>query len=235
MVGDIRNERPSDVIRAALYPFPALFGRRPDLKVRNIYDGKFECSFFMQQFEVLARKASQILIVNPGPDFLIAWSQKTKKYACKCCVAVPNIYVASAYRMEFKNLPFCIFSDIANYAKRFDLIAIVSPFTEEEFNIGTMLSAGNDQANFIALLPQTFVSASENNICTVLRDQGFLPGKIIAIASDATVTQPRKKMLLFAGRSTDLNVPVPVFFTQCDKDGSNLIVEKNISKQRSNS
>ena len=31
MVGDIRNERPSDVIRAALYPFPALFGRRSDL------------------------------------------------------------------------------------------------------------------------------------------------------------------------------------------------------------
>ena len=226
MVEDIRNEKPSDVIRAALYPFPALFGRRPDLKVRNNYDGKFECSFFLQQFELLARNASQILIVNPGPDFLLAWSQKARKYGCKCCVAVPNIYVASAYRMEFKNLQFCIFSDIANYAKRFDLIAIVSPFTEEEFNIGTMLSAGNDQANFIALLPQTFISASDNNICALLRNQGFLPGKIIAIASNATVTQPRKKMLLFAGRSIDPNAPVPVFFTQCDRDGANLIVEK---------
>lgn len=89
-----------------------------------------------------------------------------------------------------------------------------------------MLSAGNDQANFIALLPQTFISASENNICTLLRDQGFLPGKIIAIASNATVSQPRKKMLLFAGRSVDPNAPTPVFFTQCDKDGTKLIVEK---------
>ena len=225
-IDNIKNERPSDVIRAALYPFPALFGRRPDLKVRNNYDGKFECSFFMQQFEVLARNVSQILIVNPGPDFLLAWSQKARKYGCKCCVAVPNIYVASAYRMEFKNLQFCIFSDIANYAKRFDLIAIASPFTEEEFDIGTMLSAGNDQANFIALLPQTFISASDNNICTLLRDHGFLPGKIIAIASNATVTQPRKKMLLFAGRSIDLNAPIPVFFTQCDKGRTNLIIEK---------
>ena len=134
MVEDIRNEKPSDVIRAALYPFPALFGRRSDLRVRSNYDGKFECSFFLQQFETLARNASQILIVNPGPDFLLAWSQKAKKYACKCCVAVPNIYVAAAYRMEFKNLQFCIFSDIADYAKRFDLIAIVSPFTAEEFS-----------------------------------------------------------------------------------------------------
>lgn len=226
MVGDIRNEKPSDIIRAALYPFPALFGRRSDLRVRSNYDGKFECSFFLQQFEILARNASQVLIVNPGPDFLLAWSQKAKKYACKCYVAVPNIYVAAAYRMEFKNLKFCIFSDIAGYAKRFDLIAIVSPFTEEEFNIGTMLSAGNDQANFITLLPQTFISASDNNICALLRDQGFLPGKIIAIASNATVTQPRKKMLLFAGRSVDPNAPIPVFFTQCDKDSSNLIVEK---------
>ena len=226
MVEDIRNERPSDVIRAALYPFPGLFGQRSDFKVRSKYDGKFECSFFLRQFELLARNASQILIVNPGPDFLLTWSQKARKYGCKCCVAVPNIYVASAYRMEFKSLQFCIFSDIANYTKRFDLIAIVSPFTEEEFSIGTMLSAGNDHANFIALLPQTFVSASEDNICTLLRDQGFLPGKIIAIASNATVTQPRKKMLLFAGRSIVPNAPIPVFFTQCDKDRTNLIIEK---------
>ena len=237
MVGDIRNERPSDVIRAALYPFPKLFGKRSDFKVRSKYDGKFKCSFFLQQFETLARNASQILIVNPGPDFLIAWSQKAKKYACKCCVAVPNIYMASAYRMEFKNLQFCIFSDIANYTKRFDLIAIASPFTEEEFNIGAMLSAGKDNANFIALLPQTFISASKDNICTLLRDQGYLPDKIIAIASDATVTQPRKKMLLFAGRSIDPNAPVPVFFTQCDESASNLIVEKeyiHVSQQQLN-
>ena len=226
LIDNIKNERPSDVIRAALYPFPKLFGKRSDFNVRSKYDGKFECSFFLQQFETLARNASQILIVNPGPDFLLAWSQKARKYGCKCCVAVPNMYVASAYRMEFKNLQFCIFSDIANYAKRFDLIAIVSPFTAEEFSIGTMLSAGKDNANFIALLPQTFISASDNNICTLLRDHCFHLGKIIAIASNATVTQPRKKMLLFAGRNVDPNAPVPVFFTQCDKDGSNLIVEK---------
>ena len=115
-IDNIKNERPSDVIRAALYPFPKLFGKRPDFNGRSKYDGRFECSFFLQQFELLARNASQILIVNPGPDFLLAWSQKAKKYGCKCCVAVPNIYVASAYRMEFKNLQFCIFSDIANYA-----------------------------------------------------------------------------------------------------------------------
>ena len=237
MVGDIRSEKPSDVIRAALYPFPALFGRRSDLRVRSNYDGKFECSFFLQQFEALVRNATQILIVNPGPDFLLAWSQKAKKYAYKCCIAVPNIYVAAAYRMEFKNLKFCIFSDIAGYAKMFDLIAIVSPFTEEEFDICTMLSAGNDQANFIALLPQTFVSASDNNICALLREHGFLPGKIIAIASNATVTQPRKKMLLFAGRRVDPNAPIPIFFTQCDESAPNLIVEKEyiqVSQQQLN-
>ena len=125
MVGDIRSEKPNDVIRAALYSFPALFGRRSDLSVRSKYDGRFECSFFLRQFELLARNATQVLIVNPGPYFLLAWAQKAKKYACKCYVAVPNIYVAAAYRIEFKNLQFCIFSDIANYAKRFELIAIV--------------------------------------------------------------------------------------------------------------
>ena len=94
-------------------------------------------------------------------------------------------------------------------------------------SVGTaVLSAGKDNANFIAFLPQTFISASKDNICTLLRDQGYLPDKIIAIASDATVTQPRKKMLLFAGRSIDPNAPIPVFFTQCDKDGSKLFVEK---------
>ena len=237
LVESIRNEKPSDVIRAALYPFPALFGRRPDLKVRNNYDGKFECSFFIQQFEALARNVSQILIVNPGPDFLLAWSQKAKKYACKCCVAVPNIYVAAAYRTEFKNLQFCIFSDIANYAKRFDLIAVASPFTVEEFSIGTMLSAGKDNANFIALLPQTLISTHADNICAVLRDHGFLPNKIIAIAPSATVTTPGKKMLLFAELNSNPKAPIPVFFTQCDGNASNLIVEKEyiqVSQQQLN-
>ena len=237
MVENIWKEKPSDVIRAALYPFPALFGRRSDLRVRSNYDGKFECSFFLQQFETLARNASQILIVNPGPDFLLAWSQKAKKYACKCCVAVPSIYVAAAYRMEFKNLQFCVFSDIAGYAKRFDLIAIVSAFTAEEFSIGTTLSAGKDNANFIALLPQTFISAPEDNVCAVLREHGFLPSKIIAIAPSATVTKPGKKMLLFAGRNADANATIPVFFTQCDESASNLIVEKEyiqVSQQQLN-
>ena len=104
MIESIWNERSTDVIRAALYPFPALSGRGLDLRIRSNYDGKFECSFFLQQFEALARNASQVLIVNPGPDFLLTWSQKAKKYACKCRVAVPSIYVA-AYRMEFKGLP----------------------------------------------------------------------------------------------------------------------------------
>ena len=237
MVEDIRNEKPSDVIRAALYPFPALFGRRPDLKVRSNYDGKFECSFFLQQFELLVRNASQVLIVNPGPDFLLAWSQIAKKYACKCCVAVPNIYVATAYRMEFKGLQFCIFSDIADYAKRFDLIAIASPFTAEEFSIGTTLSAGKDNATFIALLPQTFISSPEDNVCAALWDHGFLPSKIIAIAPSATVTKPGKKMLLFAERNADPNTRIPVFFTQCDESASNLIVEKEyiqVSQQQLN-
>ena len=237
MVENIWKEKPSDVIRAALYPFPALFGRRSDFRVRSNYDGRFECSFFLQQFEALARNASQILIVNPGPDFLLAWSQKAKKYACKCCVAVPNIYVAAAYRMEFKGFQFCIFSDISNYAKRFDLIVIASPFTVEDFSISTVLSAGRDSANFLALLPQTFLSASGDNVCAVLRERGFLPSKIISIAPSATTTRPGKKMLLFAGQNADPNVLVPVFFTQCDESAFNIIVEKEyirVSQQQLN-
>jgi integrase len=226
MVESIQREKPSDVIRAALYPFPALFGRRSDLRVRSNYDGKFECSFFLQQFEGLARKASQVLIVNPGPDFLLAWSQKSKQYACKCCVAVPNIYVATAYRMEFKNFRFCIFSDLEGMSKTFDMIAIPSMPSTEEFNVGTVLSTGKDNAGFIALLPQTAISAPKENICATLQVHNFFPDKIIAIAPQATVSKPGKKMLLFASNCTDANAPIPIFFTQCDQAAANLIVEK---------
>lgn len=226
MIENIWHEKPSDVIRSALYPFPALFGRRSDLRVRSNYDGKFECSFFLQQFEESAQKASQILIVNPGPDFLLAWSQKAKQHACKCCVAIPNFYIATAYRMEFKNLRFCIFSDLEGMAKTFDLIAVSSLPTEEEFSIGTVLSTGKDNASFIALLPQTAISAPTDNVCTTLQAHDFFPYKIIAIASQATVSKPGKKMLLFASNIVDPNAPIPVFFTQCDQTAANLIVEK---------
>lgn len=139
--------------------------------------------------------------------------------------------------MELKNLQFCIFSDIAGYAKRFDLIAIVSVCTAEELNIGAVLSSGRGNAYFLALFPQTLLSASKDNVCAILRDHGFLPSKIIAIASHATVTKPGKKMLLYASNNADSYAPIPVFFTQCDETASNMIVEKEyiqVSQQQLN-
>lgn len=229
MVAEIKNEKPSDIIRAALYPFPALFGRRADLKVRNNYDGKFECSFLLQQFEKLAQNAFHILIVNPGPDFLLTWAHKSKGMACKCCVAVSNKYVAAAYRMEFKNFEFCTFSDIAYYKNRFGLVAIVSPCTTEKLDINMALAAGGANANFIALLPQTMISRATDSVGAILHKHGFSFTKIIAISSHATVSEPRKKMLVYANNSTGCNAHFPIFFTQCDA-ASNMIVQKEYIK-----
>ena len=226
LVENIRNEKPTDVIRAALYPFPALFGHRSDLKVKSSNDGRFECSFFMQQFEELARSASNILIVNPGPDFLLAWSQKVSKYDCKCCIAVPNKYIAAAYRMEFRHFQFCIFSDIADYANRFDLIAIVSTLTSENLSFSAVLSSAGDNANIIATLPQTTLSRTDEAVGNTLRTHGFQVTKLVAIAPQATVTKPGKKMLLWANNRRNHSDQFPVFFTQCDKNASSIIIEK---------
>lgn len=47
-IENIWKEKPSDVIRAALYPFPKLFGKRSDFNVRSKYDADsnapFSCS-----------------------------------------------------------------------------------------------------------------------------------------------------------------------------------------------
>lgn len=118
------------------------------------------------------------------------------------------------------------FSDIEDKGKIFDLIAVPSLNTEEKLSISVVLSAGKDNANFIALLPQTAISAPKENICATLQAHDFFPNKIITIAPQATVSKPGKKMLLFASNCTDANAPIPVFFTQCDQAAANLIVEK---------
>lgn len=225
-VARILKERPSNVVRATLYPYPELFGKKGGEGIASHNDGRFECSFLMSEFEKLAASAKQILIVNPGPDFLVAWNQKLPRYACQCTVAVSSVYVASAYRAEFKKLKFCLFSDIAGQVAKYDFVAVISTNTAEDLDLKLMLTACKDGGQILALVPQTMMSQADESIGSMLASHSCQVRRIISIATDATISKPRKKMLLLARRSAETRVVVPVFFTHCDPDGHNLVFEK---------
>lgn len=225
-VARILKEKPSDVVRATLYPYPELFGKKGGEGIASHNDGRFECSFLMSEFEKLAASAKQILIVNPGPDFLVAWNRKLSQYACQCTVAVSSVYVASAYRTEFKQFKFCLFSDIAGHTGKYDFVAVISTNTPEPLDLKLMLSACREAGQILALVPQTMVSQADESIGNMLATCGCQARKIIAIATDATISKPRKKMLLLAQKSTKASVIIPVIFTQCDPNANNLIFEK---------
>lgn len=225
LVQKLSKETPSDIIRAAIYPYPELFGRNKDLKVKSRNDNRFECSFLLQEFEKIAKISSSILIVNPGPDFLVILSEHLSRFNCKCTIAVPNIYFASAYRLQFPEFTFCIFSDLEASATTYDFVAVISTQTEEDINLHNVFSACRSSGHLIALLPQTLLTKG-NSICNLLQSSALSVNKIISIAPNATVTTPSKKMLVFAQKSENQPSVLPVFFTQCDLKADNLILEK---------
>ena len=225
-VARILKEKSSDVVRATLYPYPELFGKKGGEGIAAHNDGRFECSFLMGEFEKLAASAKRILIVNPGPDFLVAWNRKLSQYACQCTVAVSSVYVASAYRYEFKKLKFCLLSDIAEQADRYDFVAIISTNTAEEIDLKPIIRSCKEDGQVLALVPQTMLSQADDSIGSVLASHSCHVRRIISIATDATVSKPRKKMLLLAQRSATASVVIPTFFTHCNPDGHNLVFEK---------
>ena len=225
-VARILKEKPSNVVRATLYPYPELFGKKGGEGIAAHNDGRFECSFLMGEFEKLAASAKRILIVNPGPDFLVAWNRKLSQYACQCTVAASSVYVASAYRSEFKKLKFCLLSDIAEQADRYDFVAIISTNTAEEIDLKPIIRSCKEDGQVLALVPQTMLSQANDSIGSVLASHSCHVRRIISIATDATVSKPRKKMLLLAQRSATASVVIPTFFTHCNPDGHNLVFEK---------
>lgn len=224
LIKGISKELPTNIIRAAIYPHPEFFSKSSGISIKPNNDGRFECSFLIEEFYKLARVSSRILIVNPGPDFLLRWNDLSIDTDCKCTVAVPNIYFASAYRMQFPNFKFCLYSDLNDRTSNFDLVAIVST-TGEELDIPNIISQCRDGGRIMALLPQTLLT-KENGISDILRST-YHADKIISICPDATVTFPAKKMILYARNTTAPKQAIPVFFTQCDAKSDNLIVEKS--------
>lgn len=223
LIRGISRELPTDIIRAAIYPHPEFFTKSSGVVAKPNNDGRFECSFLLQEFEKFAKYASNILIVNPGPDFLLRWNDLSKGFNCNCTIAVPNICFASAYRMQFSNFKFCLYSDLDSTTAKFDLVAIIST-TGEELDIGNIVSQCCDSGRIIALLPQTILT--KENVIDVILSSCYAE-KIISISPDATVTIPAKKMILYARKTSSPIKSLPIFFTQCDSKADNLIIEKS--------
>ena len=225
LIRSISRENPTDIVRAAIYPHPEFFSKASGIIVKPQNDGRFECSFLLHEFEKLVKQSSNILIVNPGPDFLLRWNDLSGKINYNCTVAVANKYFSSAYRMQFPNFKFCLYSDLDNNQSLFDLVAIIST-SGSDLNIESIMSQCCDGGRIIALLPQAFFTR-KNDIGRIFSSRSTCVEKIISIAPEATVSKPSKKMILFARNTAFVPKTVPIFFTQCDEKSDNMIIEKN--------
>ena len=230
-IRDIHNESPSDIIRASIYPHPEFFTKSSGIIVKPNNDGRFECSFLISEFEKVARVASKVLIVNPSPDFLLRWNDISSNRDCVCTIAVPNIYFASAYRMQFPNFRFCLYSDLDASTANFDLVAVIST-TGEKIDLCNIVSQCNTGGRIFALLPQTILR-KEHEVAELFT-ASYQAEKIISICSSATVTAPAKKMLIFIRKGSKPIDSLPVFFTQTDSKSDNLIIEKSFIRIRQN-
>ena len=60
----LRQYPPTDVIRALFYP-------------NSINDSGLECGFLYWEFAARRRRGGKTLVINPSPDFLIAWKTRS--------------------------------------------------------------------------------------------------------------------------------------------------------------
>lgn len=191
----IKDELPSDVIRSAFYP-PS----------RNV--SAFECGFLFENFAQIISPDTQVLVVNPSPDFILK-CQTDHRFSLKNThFAVPDETIASLYNGQFTTSAFCAFSQISSLRKM-DRILIMwrdCPIDCAEELLSSM-SICSDSAEIIATFPAKLFDSQSQKIETCLAHNGcYLRELILLPTAITTRTINRKKALVHISKSSFTSV-----------------------------
>ena len=176
----LATETPTDVVRGLFY--------------RGRNDAGFECTYLLGAFSRTLTFNNKILIVNPAPDFLVCWMDKS--ILCeKVLFAVTDDTVAAIYKHQFAEREFVAMSKLGECKGHFDRILIMARDTPAE-TVLTAVSFGTPDAQIVALMPESAMTS--NMLQAVLNEHNYHTRKIIPIPTAVTQSEPRKKVLAFA-------------------------------------
>lgn len=199
----LHDQKPSDVINAAFYAN----------KVRNDYD--FELGYLLPLFEKSITEDSRILVVNPSP-YVICSLEESKPCGTRYYAVTDNT-VAGLYHLQFPEGIFCTFEQLDN-VKDIDKVLIINRDLKPERAqlILQSLFCCNEKVSVIGMVPCIWFDNPDNGVYLILKEAHFSPKQILLVDSKATVSVPRKKMiiLLEKGDASKIEVTQSLYDTK---------------------
>lgn len=184
-VKSLAEIQPTDVVRTLFY------------QGRN--DAGFECSFVLAHFRQMVQLHHRVLVINPSPDFMIAWN--AKRFFCQeTCFVVVDPTMAKLYAAEFAECRFIAVQDLGQEKCVFDRVLLLArDMKEKEALLSLSLLA--DGAEILAMIPAVFITAAQSKTLAEFRKQELGIRSIVTVPSGVTKSSPKRKILLNASRT----------------------------------
>ena len=189
----LKDQEPSDVINAAFYAN----------KKRN--DSDFELGYVLPLFLENTKQSDRILVVNPSPD-IVCHIEKSGRNE-KRYYAVVDSTVAGLYKLQFPNAEFLTF-ELMNTIKVVDAVLITNrdQKVDQVESLLNCLSCCGDNTKVMGLVPCAWLDNPKSGVYIKLREFGLEPKQILLVDSKATMSTPRKKMILLMGKGADKEI-----------------------------
>lgn len=210
----LKEEKPTDVINAAFFAN----------KKRN--DSEFEIGYVLPKFIDIA-KNKRVLVINPSPDIIIYLENN---YYGEKYYVVTDITVAKLYSIEFPKSKFVSFENIDSLVD-IDIALLLNrdQKVSECEKLINCLKVCNDRATLMALVPCVWFDNKTSGAYTFLSSIDFIPREMLIVSSEATVSSPRKKLLLMMEKGVEAE-SFNLYSSIYDKLRMEFIVERDKRK-----
>ena len=180
----LKDELPSDVINAAFY----------DNKTRD--DSDFEIGYLLPGFIQTISKDDNVLIVNPSPNMICFFEKAT----CPCrkrIYSVPDDTVAKLYKLQFPKSSFITFEELESI-NDVGAVLLVNRNLDISYcaTLLNCLSGCNENAKVLGLIPSMWFDSAKTDAPSMLDKFGFVIRQALIVDPAATVSTPRKKILV---------------------------------------
>lgn len=182
--------RPTDIING-------LFFRK-----RN--DALAEVSILLNAVCLDIRPAKQILVVNPSPDFLVAYSQRNPTQTLDTTFVCIDDTVAAAYAVQFSGTnpyQFTSFEKLEALSTRYDYLIVIARDSALP-TLAPVFSACEHDARLIAFLPQTMITGKGESVTDIFKAHDIYIDRILPLPSELSQSGKRKKFILHAKRTS---------------------------------
>lgn len=185
-----KKTKPTGLINAVFYAN----------KKRN--DSAFELSFLLPYF-LEEFPASNILIVNPSPDIIRFVEERHDGPAC---YLVTDETIAGLYQKEFPRSSFGAFDQYSQF-EEIDAMLVVN--RDQEKNNAELLLSGlsccSEDAEVLLCCPSVWFDSSDR-AAILITEKGFSVESAVILDTAATVSTPRKKVLVHLNRRMNKTV-----------------------------